>query len=299
MSEQHVNLYEAHAGQINSEEAQLLKEHEPSIEFHVVQENLSQGRQSRVSVLEYERSGQKYRVLWKRMGANKALEAEEAQLLQSRLQPYRQSLIDAGWRVPHLLYTKVAQLSGENQIFSYEQFIAGGDGEKVFGDPSEPNFRKWFLMNEVIATLAHYPEKDLHRTSLAGKILTRLPHGLDLKLANCVLEPASNELYFVDLFGPKELDKNKNWLTYSTKLDNLNQESLLAVCASREGAILRCWRLAEQHWHNAINSASELRSEFISRLTDTNLPAKEQSFIIEEISQDYPWLNKLYKESKI
>lgn len=278
----------------------LLKEHEPGVTFRVLSgAGLSEGRQSRVSVLEYDRGGATSQVLWKRMGADKGLVAAEASTLHARLQPYRDDLLAAGWQVPQLLYTTVASLPGESQIFSYEQFVPGGDGEKLLSNPDEPNFRKWYLVEEVIRTLARYPTERLSPVELTDRPLTQLPHGLDLKLANCVLERGTNTLYFVDLFGPKELDAHGGWLTYSTKLDSLPAEPLLAVCATREGAVLRCWRLAEQHWPGNGRSLDELRSEFIARLATLPLPAAERSFIASEVEAGYPWLDALYSEYQV
>lgn len=300
MSKFHAELYEAHAGQVSEAELRLLKEHEPGVQFRVLSgEGLSEGRQSRVSVLEYDRGGDTYQVLWKRMGADKGLTAEEASALHARLQPYRDDLQAAGWRVPQLLYTTVTELAEESQVFSYEQFVSGGDGEKLLGNPAEPNFRKWYLVEEVIRTLARYPAERVQPIELAGQTLTRLPHGLDLKLANCVLEHGTNTLYFVDLFGPKELETNGRWLTYSTKLDSLPEDALRAVCATREGAILRCWRLAERHWPGNGRGLDELRTEFISRLAALPLPVQERNFITSEIEVDYPWLDSLYGEYQV
>lgn len=300
MSEFHADLYEAHADQASARELQLLKEHEPGVTFRVLQgAGMSEGRQSRVSVLEYERGQETFAVLWKRMGAGKGLTHGEATALRARLHPYRADLIAAGWQVPQLLYTTVAELRGEHQIFSYEQFIPGGDGEHLLGNRAEPNFRKWYLVEEVIRILGSYPTDRLARTDLAGHRLTRLPHGLDLKLANYVLEQGSNRLSFVDLFGPKELDRRGSWLTYSHKLDSLAPASLLAVCATREGAILRCWRLAEQHWPGNGRTLEELRTEFVARLADLPLPAEEQAFITSEIEAGYPWLDGLYREHRV
>nr|MDQ6928743.1 hypothetical protein [Actinomycetota bacterium] len=76
MSELHSQLYKAHAEMVTGDELQLLKEHEPGVNFTIVgaeEAGLSQGRQSRVSVLEYERGGEAFQVLWKRMAADKGL----------------------------------------------------------------------------------------------------------------------------------------------------------------------------------------------------------------------------------
>lgn len=62
-----------HAEKVTAEELAILHEDEPSAEFRVVEADLSQGRQSRVSVLEYELGGESFQVVWKRMGAAKGL----------------------------------------------------------------------------------------------------------------------------------------------------------------------------------------------------------------------------------
>lgn len=303
MSESHRNIYEQHSDEISRDELQILKQHEPFVNFHILgqeEAGLSLGRQSRVSVMEYELAGEMYRVLWKRMGAGKHLDTSEATGFDDRLEPYRQSLLQAGWRVPSLYFHKPVEIAGEAQIFSYEQHIPGGDGEKMLQDRSQPNFRKWFLIENTIQTLSRYPKETTWRGELAGKVVTRLPHGLDLKLANLVLEKGTNHMYFVDLFGPKELDATRShWITYSTKLDSLDEEALMAVCASREGAILRCWRLAEEHWNNGYADAGSLRSDFIGHLKRMELPDEEVNFITNEVQHGYPWLNSIYDEQKI
>ncbi len=191
--------------------------------------------------------------------------SEELQLLKEHepgvtLTPYCQALVRSGWQMPKLLHTRVSALADEFQIVGYEQYIAGGDGEKLLANPAEPNFRKWFLISEVVRTLYGYPADTARRGTVAGKEVTLLPYGLDLKLANVVLEAPSNDLYFVDLFGPKDFDEDGNWLTNSTKLDDLPPARLRA------------------------------------RLGQLNLPPAEVSFIRTEIEAGYPWLDAIYRE---
>lgn len=302
MTEKHGEGYESHAEVATAAELQLLKEHEPLIEFRILgagDVSLSTGRQSRVSVLEYEKGGEQYRVLWKRMAADKGLSNAEASLLDSRLEPYRSSLQASGWIVPQLFHHRVSQLDEETQIFSYEQYIPGGDGEKMLQDPSQPNFRKWFLIESVVKTLYNYSPSDLQRTELAGQTVTKLPHGLDLKLANLVLSESDDKLYFVDLFGPKEITQQGEWRTFTPKLDSLDPDALMSVCASREGSLLRCWRLAESHWNNGYTDVGELRADFIKHIKGLAIPGIELEFITDEINSDFPWLKQIYKEHKV
>ena len=215
MSMGHSDLYNQHAAEAarasgvlfapSQDEIHLLREHEPEIQFRSVEDvAITPGRQSRVSVVEYDLQGSTHRVVWKRMGAGKGLDLGEAQEMRERLSPYRSSLEASGWRIPKLFYSEVEKLNDEFQIFSYEEFIPGGDAEHMVADPEQPNFRKWYLIEKVFRLLYSYPEDQLERGHLLGRELTFLPHGLDLKLANLVLDPSDNQLFFVDLFGPKE-----------------------------------------------------------------------------------------------
>jgi hypothetical protein len=302
MSERHADLYQKHPETVTHAEKALLASQELGIEFRIIgaeAAGLSQGRQSRVSVLEYERDGEPFRVLWKRMGAGKGLTESEARNMQLELAPYRSELIDAGWNVPKTLYSKLSPIDGEYQIFSYEQHIPGLDGEKMISNPDEPNFRKWYLANQVVRILADYPSESLHHEVIAGKTLTALPHGLDLKLANVVLEPNTDDLYLVDLFGPKRLYEHGRWRTYTAKMDSLSPDRLRAVTATREGAILRCWRLAEQHWVNGYPTPEALRADFLDQIEQSGLPTDELALIRSEIQNDYPWFEAIYQERQV
>lgn len=295
-------LFEFHseAFGLDPSEEKLLKLHEPSVEFNVIPyHGLSEGRQSRVSVLEYKIGGESRRVIWKRMAAGKGLDLKEAKSLHSRLMPYRNSLENYGWHVPRLFYTGVVNCTHGAQIFSYEELITGGDGENLIINDEEPNFRKWALIRSVLQVMSEYPQKSVRRSDINEKELTILPHGLDLKLANVVLDE-KGKLYFVDLFCPKELDEKGNWLTFSKKLDSLPENNLRIVCASREGSILRFLRLAEIKLMETMSKNRELlRNGFAEIISSINLPKIESDFIISEIMSEYHWLDEVYMERKI
>lgn len=295
-------IYEQHVKTLDlfrpsTEEMSRLQEHESRVLFEVLPPvGISEGRQSRVSILEYRVGDQSDRVLWKRMGAGKGLTMEEASDFESRLRPYRRELLNAGWNVPEIFYTAIVPIEGEHQIFSYERLVGRGDGDKMLANPEEPNFRKWHLLRRTAETLAGY--RSLPREKVADKEVSRLPHGLDLKLANVVLDDIGT-LWFVDLFGPKDLE-GSTWRSYSKKLDSLAPDKLFAVCATREGMLLRMYRLAEKVWSAAGTIDPErLRSEFIQLLASLSLPDSEISFIADEIRADFPWLNELYEEKKV
>jgi len=313
MSIEHQDLYASHARRLapgaasatgqqapTDSELEELRSLEPGIEFRVVDDiELTQGRQSRVSVLEYTKEGEDYRLIWKRMGAGKGLEVDEAEALQVRLLPYRESLISAGWNIPKLYFSEVVKIDGEAQIYSYEEFIPGGDGEQMVADASEPNFRKWHLTEEVISTLINYPPDVVVRREVCGRELTCLPHGLDLKHANVVLQQGTNKLFFVDLFGPKEVVEDFAWRTFESKLDSLAPERLLAVCATREGALLRFWRLARRKWAADKSRRPFLSEQFVERLDSLGLPKIELDFVASEIHGSCAWLDGIYSEVEI
>src|SRR3989338_1808953 len=282
----------------NREELLSLKTHEPLIQFEILPpKGISEGRQSRVSILEYSVEGVSRRVIWKRMGVGKNLTESEAKILQSRLAPYRGELVGSGWNIPEIYHSQIVPVSSEFQIFSYEQYIPGGDGQLMVENPDEPQFLKWMLLRKVIESLASY--SDIGEIEVQGEKLSGLPQGLDLKLANIVVERETGKMFFVDLFGPKEI-KDGKWLTYSKKLDSLSESNLMAIAASREGMILRLYRLIEQKWAESGGITQErLRKNLFHLLDNSSLPKKEVLLIKREIGENFPWLDKIYSERQI
>jgi hypothetical protein len=305
MSDVDRHLYASHASsfsgaELSEEERAVLEQHEPDVEFRRLEiGGLSQGRQSRVSVLEYGTAdGEPRQVIWKRMAADRGLDRAEAQHFHERVGAYREALSAAGWNIPKLFYTGIVPINGETQVFSYEEFIAGGDGEQMMTDPATPNFRKWYFIEQAIRSLATYPD-DVRRT-IRGRQLTMLPHGLDFKAANFVLQEDTDQLYFIDLFGPKELNATGDgWLLYSPKIDDLPPENLLAICATREGAILRFWRLARRLWERPKDRRLGLTPEFLERVEAAGIPGRELDLIRSEIVNGCPWLDQLYEEFRV
>jgi hypothetical protein len=263
-------------------------------------EGISKGRQSRVSVLAYGQGSRERRVVWKRMGAGKGLDVEEAELMWQRLAHYREKLIAVGWRVPKLLYSAVVPISqDEVQIFSYEEYIRGGDAEVMLKDPEQPNFRKWYFVDKVLRTLYSYPPDSLRREEVAGRTVSLLPDGLDLKAANFVLEEGTDDLFFIDLFGPKELTDDGQWRVYSQKIDPLPADNLRAVCATREGSLLRFWRLARRLWKPDKRERIAITEEFLDHVAAIEPPPEELAFIREEIENGCRWMEQLYEERQI
>ena len=296
----------------NVNELRQLKRQEPAASYEpIAVPGFSQGRQSRVSVIQFKVGDGYEPIVWKRMAAGKQLTEEEAVDLEPRIRTYRRSLRDHKWNVPKINHSHPLYVDNEWQIWSYDQYIEGGDGDFLIKNPDVPNYQKWHVLRTIIETLADYPTESLFRWKVKeGKTLTGLIHGIDLKLANIVSN--RNMVWFVDLFGPKEVEwtpvaiQGENstftpsWVTYNTKLDSLNSQDLLILCATREGAILRLYRLAEQLWlKTGASDLSDLRANFFKILKQVYLPLGEQELIRKEIESDYEWLNSIYSEYHI
>ena len=292
--ELHTKLFEP-----TEQEQSILRSQERIVSFEVLHPfGISEGRQSRVSVLEYSVGGQRDKVIWKRMGAGKGLTHTEALSLERRIFPYRETLMGYGWSVPPVFFHKAIEIEGEGQIFSYEKMVEGGDAGFMVANPKEPNFRKWFVVKTALSILAGHKLSELERVEILGKEVSRLPYGIDLKLENLVLS-REGTLFFVDSFCPKELNAAGDWLTYSTKLDLLPVENLKAVTATREGTLLRLYRMAEQRWAKAGIETPRLRSDFLESITASDLPEQEKKAITAEVESNFPWLDKVYNERDV
>jgi len=213
--------------------------------------------------------------------------------LHEGLVEYQQSLMDSGWNIPKAIHGTVVELLGEHQIFWQEQFIEGGDGAVLLSDPQVPTCYKWHLVSEVMRTMYGYGHDAVRRHVFDGQELTALPHGLDLKPENVALQKYTDRLYVIDTFGPKLLDQDGEWLTYQPKLEDLPADSLRLVTATREGAILRFWRLASGCWDGSDDAA------FLELLRTSQAPPDEMAFIQNQISQGYPWLDRIYTEDLV
>lgn len=97
------------------EQVESLAEKEP-----ITVVGISDGRQSRVTVLRFKFPQSEQLIMWERMGVGKGLSEAEASVVLERLRPYRRSLRDYGWNIPKLFHTHVAHVDKEWQIYSYE-----------------------------------------------------------------------------------------------------------------------------------------------------------------------------------
>lgn len=113
-----VHTAQVTGNQLTEAEVDFLAANEPLVDLVLTEvEGISQGRQSRVSVLTYPRDDELQYVIWKRMGVGKRLTRPEAAEMWVRLAHYKQSLESGGWAIPALLYSTVVDVSDvESQI---------------------------------------------------------------------------------------------------------------------------------------------------------------------------------------
>lgn len=282
---------------IREEEKLVFIQENPGIRFATPKITFGEGRQSRVSALEIIKADSTRKVIWKRCGVEKGLTKEEATLLAKHIPHYRESLQQFGWNVPSIFYSHVVHFDSGHVIFSYEELVEVIDAERMFKDENTAHFERLAVLQKVVATLTNNKHQSLVRKKYGDVILSSLPYGIDLKLANIILD-ARGELHFVDFFGPKELTPEGSWKTYSTKLDSLPEDSLLAVCATREGCIIRMLKLALRYLPSSLSKETYMK-HYEDIVRDSLLPEEEKYFILSEVKNDFPLLASIYQEEKV
>jgi hypothetical protein len=252
---------------------------------------IERGTQSQIGLIDL--PGVPDETLLKRMGVNKGLGHDEALRLQGDLITYREQLTAAGWNIPPLHDSVLAKVTDEWQIWEFEQFITGTNASALLR-LGRSNTMKRYVMKQALRTMSQYIGSELPDSELYGRPLTTLPHGVDLKPANIVIDNLG-VMWMVDTFGPKAIDEHGSFVSYNSKLDTLPMNALKAICATRQGAVLRFLRKTQEQW---LSSGSSNEEEFIEdvdyALAFTPLPAHETDDIIVEINNGYPWLNAVY-----
>ena len=282
---------------IREEEKLELVKRNPTVHFEIPSMTFGEGRQSRVSALEIKKENTTQKVIWKRCGVEKKLHKEEAENLCKRLTPYREVLRIYGWNVPNIFYSEVVEQESGYVVFSYEELIEAIDTERMFKEVSTAHFERLAVLQKIITTLTNKEHEHLLKKEYFGRTFSQLPYGIDLKLANLILDEQGS-LHFVDFFGPKELTPEGVWKTYNTKLDSLSQEKLLVVCATREGCILRMLKLALRHLPHK-DMTIVYFNHFKDIITHSPLPEYEKQYILQELENGFPLLTSVYEESKV
>ena len=161
------------------------------------------GSQSRVGLIDLANKPEP--LLLKQMGSGKGLDYDEALSIHGNYIIYRQQLIDAGWNIPHLHESALANVEDEWQIWGVEQLIEGTNAVKLFEHPHN-DIMKLHVVKQIGRTLAGYCIEDTEKNYLYGRDLTMLPHGIDLKPENVMVDRLGF-VWMVDTFGPKLIDK--------------------------------------------------------------------------------------------
>lgn len=295
------NEYKLHTqlerNDVREEEKLKLLERSPNISYRIPNIKFGEGRQSRVSALEIVKKDTITKVIWKRCGVEKRLTKEESEKLCVCIAPYRETLKDFGWNVPEIFYSESVELGDESIIFSYEQLIEAVDTERMFKDENTAHFERFAVIQKIVQTLTNASHQKLEREIYGEHTLSQLPYGIDLKLANLILDN-KGQLHFVDFFGPKELEPDGSWKSYTTKLDSLSPDNLKIICATREGCILRMIRLALQYLPKDMKTEVYM-SHFIDIIEFSSLPDEEKRLIVGEIKSGFSLLDKVYEEYKV
>lgn len=282
---------------IRPEEKLALIDQNPTITYKTPHVQFGEGRQSRVSALEIHKNTSVTKVIWKRCGVDKGLTESESKELCSRISPYRTVLQEHGWNVPEIYYSQPVQLAKEHVIFSYEHLIESVDVERMFKDEGTAHFERLSVIQKMISTLTNRHHARLQEEVYGDYILSSLPYGIDLKLANLILDHHGT-LHFVDFFGPKEILPGGSWKSYTTKLDSLSEDRLKMVCATREGCILRMIKLALKNLPVTLSKETYFH-HFLDSILLSDLPQREKDFIVQEITLNFPMLDKVYEEYRV
>lgn len=282
---------------IRVEEKLKLVESNPGIIFNTPCITFGEGRQSRVSALEIVKANMVTKVIWKRCGVEKKLTQEESESLCRHILPYRENLKAFGWNVPEVFYSESVCLTNEHVVFSYEQLIESVDVERMYKDEKTAHFERLSVLQKIIHILTNSHHQNLDKKKYGNYMLSYLPYGIDLKLANLILD-AKGKLFFVDFFGPKELQKDGSWKNYLTKLDSLSEENLKVICATREGSILRMVKLALQYLPKNIE-VDVYKKHFIDIISSSSLPDEEKETVLNEIENNFPLLGMVYEEYRV
>ncbi|WP_189594830.1 hypothetical protein [Nocardia cerradoensis] len=227
------------------------------------------------------------------MAAGKGLTAYEARTQYSLLLEYRKQLGRLGWRTPTLLHLSVTDAPTGSYINAIEEYISGLDAETAFRTMDTSDAHKWDIVEHVVAETSRH-RVFRSRASIGNARLGTLPCGIDLKPSNLVFDGIGKQLYLVDTFAP-QIFSSGNVVGYTPKITPFTPEMLLAVCGTREGTLLRFWRLLESQWLATSRSDSDSRRErFNNTLIQYGLPLQERQFIVDQINGGYPWLDLVY-----
>ena len=271
-------------------ELSQLKQFEPYGQFEVREYPFSYGSQAKIVLLDVQDNPTNRLVVWKRIAADKGLTKEEAVELKNGIYAFNADLKRCGWNVPTIYQIHVIKADGGYQLFSYEQFIEGLEGEHMLKNGAW-NFCKWSLLRQVTDQIAAYSDL-IPGVRFAGYELYQLPHAIDLRPANVVLDE-QGIMWNIDFFTPKVINHETGELhIFNTKLEKLTQDKLLARESTREGILLRFFKLTEMMCQSI--SLDKMREGFIDILDTSELPHAVKDFVSQQIQQNYPFLDKIY-----
>ena len=222
------------------------------------------------------------------LGGRMTLAQHEALALKDLFLQYRNELASAGWLIPALHDCAAGPAGTGWAIHSEEDFIAGGDGARLMSS-GQPWAAKVALLRRIVDLMSGYRVVHSAHAVWGGVRMAVLPHGLDLKPSNVVLR--GDDLFLVDHFLPmiRHGDLSRDVAPA--------RESL--VCGTRQGALLRFFRLAEwallERGGDGRSAVARLRAEMVGLVRAAPLPSAERRYVQDQIVTGYPVLDAMYR----
>lgn len=246
-----------------------------------------QGSQSVVSV-----RGQRgtARVL-KRAALGRKLTFQEAQLAVENLKIYRDELRVNGWTLPADSKARIVGGGKAIEVWIIERYVPGTDLAAL--PFREAVTSKAFT--QVVNTIASSECRSSFIAFDGAPELSVMSYGVDLKPTNIIVHSQTGDGYLVDTFPPLNFTQRGTFAFYTPKLHKFTSDMLLAVCATREGSLLRFWRLLERRWNLDAESKRESREIFRETLTSADLSRREIEVILDQIAREYPLLDFYYE----
>lgn len=237
---------------------------------------LSSGGQSSVYIAQSKKN-QKY--VAKFTGRGKNLTEEEVILLVKNTLIYRSDLRKAHWVIPTLYNIHTHKDRSGYYIVTYEKYV---DGKSLYEIPPKD------LLSSTISLIETIAWSSARKVFIKDSPFNQLSVGVDLKPANVIASKAHTVL--VDTFAPKNITKQGKWGIYLKKIDSLDQDDLMIVTGTIEGAILRYARLLE-----CVTDDETVKRMLIAAMETSDMLSKESRvFLLRETTSGYPLLGKVY-----
>ncbi|MEV6621283.1 hypothetical protein AB0M83_19115 [Amycolatopsis sp. NPDC051106] len=250
---------------------------------------LPAGRQGSQSVVSVRGRRDGARVL-KRAALGRGLTLHEANAAVANLSAYRDELAFSDWNIPAVAETTVVGSGNAVEVWAIEQYIPGGDIATLGFRDSRIRKALLQVVNAVSLVASQLPLTAVDNVTT----LSMMPYGIDLKPSNIIVHPRTGLAYLVDTFPPLNFAENGSFAFYNSKVHRFSESMLMAVCATREGSILRFWRLLERQWNLGAADTLTMRQMLAEVLEESPMPHASVEIILGQIETNYPMLDLYY-----